>query len=60
MQVNYTKRVYTHGFTVQKEHICMHILSQEEKCVWDEKLRKLRWKNTKGQYHGIIRQYSVE
>jgi len=30
------------GFTVQKECIHMHTLSQDKKDVWDEKLRKLR------------------
>jgi len=42
MWVHYTKRAYTSGFTVQKEFICMHALSQEEKQVWYGKLRKLR------------------
>lgn len=42
MRVHCTKRAYTHRFNVQKEHIRTHTLSQEEKHVWDEKLRKLR------------------
>jgi len=42
MWVPCTKGAYTCGFTIQKEHIHMHALSQEEKHVWDEKLRKLK------------------
>jgi len=32
----------------------MHILSQDERHVWDGKLRLM---NTMGPYHGIIPQY---
>ena len=31
--VHCTKRAYTHGFSLQKEHIRMHALSQEEKYI---------------------------
>jgi len=41
---------YTSGFTEQKKHILIHTILQEEKRVWDGKLRLM---NTKGPYHGI-------